>query len=154
MTATTSILTRATASVLAGVATFTLFSTVHAKTDADFQAKVESGIEQEMRLPNTYKQGRSGTAIVALTVSADGQVQSATLVQSAGNAAFDREALRTANTVSYPSTGATRTVAMVLGFNQKVTEQAQRDAVALAENFSAKQKVMLANDMTAQQPDS
>lgn len=149
-------LTHFAAAIFAVGMTFAAVSASKAQAEEGFRAKVESNIDQEMRLPNGVgrERDREGTAIVVLTIAADGTVRSAALAQSAGFSAFDREALRTASKVSYPATGEERTVAMALGFNQKVTPGAQRKAVRLAEDYRAKHDVMLANSTTAQQPES
>jgi len=106
------------ASVLATTVCFAIATTpVHASERSAFRTQVERNIATTMALP---KGTTSGVATVAVSVAADGSVLSAEIAKSSGNAAYDREALRTANAVSYPK-GAARTVAMVLGFNRDVT---------------------------------
>ena len=78
------------------------------------------------------------------------------LLKSAGFANFDREAIRTASRVSYPASANGRTVAMVLGFNEAVTSKAQAEGGAIVTAWADEQdrKVRLAQQTTAQQPDS
>ncbi len=145
---------RVAAGSLAIAMTFATVSAAKAETNEAFRATVEAGIDSELRLPKGAIDKRHGTAVVAVTVGAEGSVQNAAIVHSAGYASFDREALRTARVVSYPATGEVRAVAMVLGFNQPADAKVQGKAARLVAAYAEKQKVMLANRTTAQQPDS
>ncbi len=147
-------LTRAAAGALAIAMTFVTVSAAKAETNNEYRANVEAGIAQKMRMPVTAKQGRHGVATLAVTISAEGAVQSVDVVKSSGIAAFDREAIRTAQQVTYPATANSRTIAMVLGFNEQVQPAHQRAGQKLVAAYIGDQKVMLANSTTAQQPDS
>lgn len=149
-----STLTNLTAGFLAVAATFATVSTVRAETGtADFRTQVEHSIDQTLRLPQGKDDFRKGIATVAVTVGADGKVVAADLVRSSGISIFDREALRTAHVASYPATGKTRTIAMVLGFNRTVTPEMQGEAGRAVLAWRDENRVMLANRIAAQQPD-
>ena len=150
-----SALTNIAASLFAVAATLTTVSTVRAETGvADFRNHVESSIDKTLRLPQGKDDARQGIATVAVTVDARGKVETTDLVRSSGIRAFDREALRTARTVSYPATGKSRTVAMVLGFNRTITEGMQGEANRLVTAWRDDRRVRLAEGIAAQQPDS
>lgn len=151
-----SLLVRTAAALCATGMTFTTFSAAQAKTDAETRASIEKSIDKELRLAEASVAGRKGTATLAVTLSANGRVKNVQLLKSAGHASFDREAIRTANTVSYPASASGRTVAMVLGFNEKVSPKAQAEGGAIVTEWAARQdrKVRLAEQSTAQQPDS
>ncbi|MGD9811994.1 MAG: energy transducer TonB [Sphingobium sp.] len=146
--------TRVAAGALAVALTAVTVTAAKAETDGKFRDAVETGIRNELRLPSGSIDSRRGTAIVAVSVDSAGNVRNAQIVQSAGFSGFDREALRTARTVSYPATGENRTVAMVLGFNQQVAENTSGKAAKLVAAYAEKQKVMFADKTSAQQPDS
>jgi TonB family protein len=110
--------TTITASVLATTVCFAIATTpVHASDRNAFRMQVERDIQ---RMAPVVQQRGTGVASVAIEVAADGSVLRAEIAKSSGNAFYDREALRTANAVTYPK-GAARTVAMVLGFGRAVT---------------------------------
>lgn len=147
---------RATAALFATGMTFITFSAARAETVANYRAAVETSIDNELRLPASQFDGRHGTATLAVTVDANGKIEAVKLLKSAGFAAFDREAIRTANTISYPASAKGRTVAMVLGFNEAVTNKAQAEGGEIVTAWAAEQdrKIRLAQQTTAQQPDS
>ena len=140
------------AAALAVAATFGTVSTVQAKTEEGFRAAVEKSIDKELRKSN-YSSHR-GVATLAVTLDGSGEVLAVDVVQSTGYSSLDREAIRTAKQTAYPATGDTRTVAMVLGFNQQVKAQHKTDGRKLVASWIADNRVMLANRTTAQQPDS
>lgn len=147
---------RTTAALLATGMTFITFSAARAETAANYRAAVETSIDNELRLPTGKYGSRHGTATLAVTVSSNGQVESVRLLKSAGFAAFDQEAIRTANSVSYPASANGRTVAMVLGFNEAVTNKAQAEGGEIVTAWATEQdrKIRLAQQTTTLQPDS
>lgn len=151
-----SALTNIAAGLFAVAVTLATVSAVRAEEPgiAGFRAGVEKDIDRKLRLPPGQSEGRHGIATIAVTIDANGKVETADLVRSSGFDAFDREALRTAHAVSYPATGTPRTVAMVLGFNQPVNDQARNEGRRLVTAWRAGQRVMLAKDNAARQPDS
>ena len=146
--------TRAVATLLATAMTLATFSAARAETGADARTHIENSIDKELRLPNGQLDGRHGTATLAVTIDANGRIEAVKLLKSAGYGSFDREAIRTASRVSYPASARGRTVAMVLGFNEKVSTKMQAEAGAIVTAWLNTNKVMLANTTTAQQPDS
>jgi TonB family protein len=118
---------------------------VKAATPADFKAQVERSIETNMHLPSAH--ARTGVATVSVRIDANGKVESAAIVGSAGNTAFDQEAIRTAKAVSYPK-GQARNVVMVLGFNRTVTASDRARSVSLAAKNDPRH--LLASGTTAQ----
>lgn len=121
---------------------------------ADFRARVEKGIDRTMRLPNAPDERRRDVVTVAVTLDPAGKILATDIVQSAGWKDFDQEALRTARAIAYPAPGRTVTVAMVLGFNRKVTADMQKKAERKVLAWREEQRVMLANKTGARQPDS
>ncbi|MPT48854.1 MAG: energy transducer TonB [Sphingobium sp.] len=119
-----------------------------------FRQQVERNIDKTLSLSAVQNSRQRAIATVAVTIAADGSVRNAHLVRTTGVTRFDREALRTAQTVSYPATGKTRTVAMVLGFNQPVTAENQQEGQRLVLAWRGDQRVMLATTSAAHQPDS
>jgi TonB family protein len=120
----------------------------HAAAPAGFQKSVEASIDRNLRLPVA---DNSGVATVAITVDGNGEVLAADVVKSSGQSRYDREALRTARAVDYPATGKTRTVAMVLGFNQPATKAAIVQGKQLVDAYRTDRRQMLA-DKTTDQP--
>lgn len=147
---------RTSAALLATGMTLITFSAARADTGADYRTKVETSIDKELRLPEASLAGRHGTATLAVTVDTNGRVESVRLLKSAGFTSFDREAIRTANRVSYPASSKGRTVAMVLGFNEQVSAKAQAEGGEIVTAWAAEQdrKIRLAQQTTTQQPDS
>lgn len=133
----TGLLTTMSAAALAFIGTAATVASVHADTGkASFRNHVETSIARHLRLPDDKAHSPAGVATVAVGIDADGAVRSTSLLRSSGVAAYDEEALRTAQTVSYPATGKPRTVAMVLGFNRTVSATEQRQAQQLADNIT------------------
>lgn len=153
---TNAVFIRTAAALFATGMTFLTFSAAHAASPAEYRAAVETSIDKELRLPAGQHDGRHGTATLAVTVDANGRVESVKLLKSAGFASFDQEAIRTANRVSYPASAKGRTVAMILGFNEQVSNKAQAEGGEIVTAWAAEQdrKVRLAQETTAQQPDS
>lgn len=153
---TNAVFIRTAAALFATGMTFITFSSAQAETNADYRASVERSIDTQLRMPEAGLAGRHGTATLAVVVDASGRVESIKLLKSAGFANFDREAIRTASRVSYPASANGRTVAMVLGFNEAVTSKAQAEGGAIVTAWADEQdrKVRLAQQTTAQQPDS
>ncbi len=150
-----SLFTNAAAGLFAVAATLATVSTVRAETGAaDFRTQVESSIDKTLRLPQGNDDFRTGIATIAVTINGKGKVEATHLVRSSGIAVFDREALRTARAVSYPVTGKSGTIAMVLGFNKPVTDEMQKEGRRLVVAWRDEQRIMLANNIAAQQPDS
>ncbi len=118
------------ATILVGTAFFAISAVAiatpaRADVPADFTKSVEASIDRNLDFPiGNY--GRKGVVTVAVTVAADGSVSAASVAKSSGVSAFDLEAVRAAKRVTYPATGKTQTVAMVLGFGKRATA---RDAV-------------------------
>ncbi len=132
-----------------------LAGAAHAKdANQDFRTKVEQGIDKNLRLPTTMDSARKGIATVAVTIDGNGTVRSADIVKSSGWKDYDKEALRTARSISYPATGTTSSVAMVLGFNKEVTADMQQAAKQQFLAWRQEQEVRLAGRNEAQQPDS
>lgn len=119
---------------------------VKAATPADFKAKVERSIDANMQLPSAHS--RNGIATVSIRIDANGNVESAQIVGSAGNSAFDQEAVRTAKAVSYPK-GQARNVVMVLGFNRPVKAADRAKSVTLASKYRNDPRQLLASETTA-----
>lgn len=149
-------LTHSLAGAFALAMTFAVVSAAKAETAGDFRSKVEASIDQRMRMPAGEIGNYHGTATLAVTVDANGKVRDVKLLKSAGFVPFDRQAIRTAHNVEYPRTANGHTVAMVLGFNEKVTPQAQAEGGEIVTAYLNNQskKVRLADGTTAQQPDS
>jgi len=146
---------KAAAGIFAIAATFGTVATVRAETgNGDFRAAVETSIDQEMRLPHSMNNKRHGVATVAVTIDGAGNVQSTHIVKSSGYGSFDQEAIRTARTVTYPASGKNRTVAVVLGFNEKVKTHAQVEGRALVAAWAKDQRVLMADKNATAQPDS
>ena len=147
---------RIAAGALAIALTCGITAAASAKSPQDVRANIEASIEHELALPKATPADRHGTATLAITVGADGRPAAVRLLKSAGFKPFDQEAIRTANRVSYPEAARGKTVAMVLGFNEKVssTEQAKGGEIVTAWLADQNQKVMLASETTARQPDS
>ncbi|WP_293883416.1 energy transducer TonB [Sphingomonas sp.] len=114
---------------------------------AGFRQSVQASIDNTMRLPATRGQG---VATVAISIDANGMVNDANLVNSSGVASFDREAVRTARAVSYPATGKSRTIAMVLGFNQPASAIQISQGKRLVEAYRTDRRQLLADKTTAQ----
>lgn len=125
-----------------------------AETATAYRTAVEQSIDREIALPQGMARDRHGIATLAVTVRPDGTVGSIDLVKSSGFAAFDRAAVRTAKRVSYPAAPVTRTLAMVLGFNEQVLPAHQKEGGALVASYLADRTIRLASDTAAQQPDS
>ena len=145
---------KAAAGVLAIAATFGTVATVQAKEPAGFKTAVEASIDNQMRMPSLVTKERHGIATVAVLIDGNGEVLSTRVIRSSGHGSFDREALRTARTVSYPATGEDQTVAMVLGFNQKVKPQDRAAGREVVAAWAKEQRVMMANKNATAQPDS
>jgi TonB family protein len=111
---------------------------------ADFKASVERSIDTTVRLPAPAT--AKGTATLAVSIDANGAVSNVALVKSSGVKNFDREAVRTANAVSYPA-GKARTIAMVLGFNQRPSVAGAKSLVTAYRNDN---RQLLATASTAQ----
>jgi len=159
MTTSTSLFQRAGRRFFAGALTLSLgvgvAATAQAKGDgAGFRSHVEKGIDRTLRLPKPTDERRSAVATVAVRLDATGRILSTDIVQSAGWEDLDSEALRTARTVAYPAPGRTVTVAMVLGFNQRVTADMQKKAEQRVLAWREEQRVKLADKTDARQPDS
>ena len=122
----------------------------HAAAPASFQSRVEASIDNTMQFPAHVSNDVRGVATVAVLIDAKGNVRSADIVKSSGNGALDREAVRTARAVSYPATGANRTVAMVLAFNQPAPRAAQDESRKLANAYRDDHRQLLATETTAQ----
>lgn len=126
---------------------------------AEFRAVVEQGIDRTLRLPRTpsdalrNRDNRAAIATLAVTIDGKGKVDAADIVQSTGWRDFDAEALRTARAITYPATGKTRSIAMVLGFNRKVTADMRQAAQQQLLAWREDQRVRLANRIDADQPD-
>lgn len=121
---------------------------------AGFRATVERGISKQLNRHNGQTDSRKGIATVAIFIDGEGKVLATGIAHSTGWADLDREALRTAQTVSYPATGKPRSVAMVLGFNRQVTADMHKAARQEVLAWQRDQRLMLANTYDAQQPDS
>ncbi|MFM9978175.1 MAG: energy transducer TonB [Sphingomonadaceae bacterium] len=135
------------ASFLATTVCFAIATTpVQASDRAAFTTQVERSISQTMVLPMGSVRG---VATVAIEIAADGSVLSAEIAKSSGNAAYDLEALRTANAVSYPK-GAARTVAMVLGFGRDVKPSERVAAVQQIARLRSDSRRLQATVTTAQ----
>lgn len=132
----------------------TFAASAQAETVTAYRAAVEQSIDREITVPHGMARDRHGIATLAVTVRPDGTVGSIDLVKSSGFAAFDRAAVRTAKRVSYPAAPVTRTLAMVLGFNEQVLPAHQKEGGALVAAYVADRNVRLAADTAAQQPDS
>jgi len=148
----TSFASKAAFGALAIAASLPSISAAQAETAGGFRRSVEANIEHKLALPG--REAGKGIATVAVTVDSQGKVQSAQLVKSSGHAIFDREALRTAHAVQYPSTGHNRTVAMVLGFNQAVSAADRSRSERLVTAWRDDQRVRLAKSDATTQPDS
>jgi len=120
----------------------------------DVRTVVAQGIDKTLRLPNPLDGARRGIATVAVTIDGKGEVRSADIVRSSGWHDYDREALRTTRSISYPATGKTSSIVMVLGFNKEVTTDMQQTAKQQFLAWRQEQRVRLANSNEAQQPDS
>ena len=118
-----------------------------ARADANpVQAKIERSIASTMKLPSTTRQG---VATVSVHVNADGSVGDATLMGTTGTPAFDKEAMRTAHSVSYP-TGSARQVVMVLGFGRTVTAADRAKGEKVAAQYRTDTRQLLASKTTVQ----
>lgn len=115
---------------------------------AGFQKSIEASIENNLRMPSNSD--TKGVATVAVSIDAKGAVRDASVVKSSGHARFDREAIRTARAVSYPATGKSRTVAMVLGFNQPAPAIEISRSKQLVEAYRNDRRQLLADKSTDQ----
>lgn len=113
----------------------------------NFRANVERSIDATMKMPTA--ESKAGVATVAVRIDADGSVVNASLVGTTGVPAYDREAIRTAKTVSYPA-GAARDVVMVLGFGREASAQDRAHGATLAAQFRSDRRQLLATETTAQ----
>lgn len=147
----TAALRLALASVCAIAATSA--ASAQAETTTAYRKAVEHSIDREIGLP-AMTNGRHGVATLAVMVRPDGSVQSIDVVKSSGFAAFDKAAVRTARRVTYPAAPESRTLAMVLGFNQQVLPAQQSEGRALVAAWLTDTKTRLAAGTAAQQPDS
>lgn len=117
---------------MSAVCMFVAVSPARADTPASFRGQVETSIDKTLEFPAGVGVDTKGVTTLAVSIDADGAVGKVDVIKSSGNRSFDREALRTAKTVSYPA-GEARTIAMVLGFNRRaVPADAQRAAQLIA----------------------
>ena len=117
-----------------------------AHADSGAIAAIERGIDATLTLPANKPQ--TGIATVAVRLDVAGAVESAMVVGSAGNAAFDREAVRTATAVPYP-VGSPRNVVMVLGFGREVTAADRARGTDLAMRYITDRRQLLAGQTGA-----
>lgn len=146
-TTATNVLNVATIALTTAVLAAAVVTPVKAATSSEYKARIEKSIDATMQMPASHY-SKQGVATVSVRVNANGNVESAQIVGSAGSAAFDSEALRTAKTVSYP-TGAPRTIVMILGFNRPVTGADRAKSVALAEQVRNDPRHLLAAETSA-----
>ena len=140
---------------LAGACGIAMTSAASARAEpaSTYRSTVEQSCDREICLP-AMMNGRHGIATLAVTVRPDGTVRSVDIVRSSGVGAFDRAAVRTAQRVTYPAAPESRTLAMVLGFNQQVLPAQQSEGRALVAAYLTNRESRLAAGTAAQQPDS
>ena len=118
------------ASMLGTALVFAVPQAAHAAPKSDFVRTVEAQINGESYSPSWA----TGVATVAVRIDADGKVLSTGIAGSTGHAMLDRQALRTAKSVTYPKGSRARTVAVVLTFG-KVSKPAAAQSAALVNRY-------------------
>jgi TonB family protein len=143
----TNVLNAVTVTLSTAVLAAAIITPVKAATPSTVKAAIERSIDAQMQMPAAHS--KRGIATVSVRVDANGNVKSANLVGSTGTKAFDDEAIRTANAVSYPA-GKPRNVVMVLGFGLSVSAADRAKSVTLASQYRNDARQLMATETTAQ----
>lgn len=71
-------------------------------TISDWQQNVNRQIDKNLRVPTNFDRKLAATA-VSVVLDADGEFDGASVAQSSGSSAVDREAVRVAGAIDYPA---------------------------------------------------
>ena len=131
---------------------------VTVSTAAAWQAEVDRRIDNAMQSPNATSE-RPVVAEVTVHFDDRGSFRSASLARSSGIAQVDQEALRVANSISYPALpahlqGKPRNVGMqiIFGNSRDTVRRETRKAQAAATALAAKTDANRAEARIAEQP--